>query len=470
MEPLIKPLSLQRSVAAWMARPRPRKSTHSWLHRSALLLLSCSAAWRAVAWVGSPAPSRAYAHRRSPGAGPCAAAPEDTAASTSGTDEKEEIDLETARAAMQAAKLRLEAAKLRMEVEQASPAAISQASSSPAPEPGTAAGTSDASVPSVATLEAELAGNEGATPNDSTSPVEVGAEAMALADSSALRDAANTLLKLRRSAGGDAALEKLVLQGCDALENGMGDVDTVLSNANVDWDAAGISTSEAKQALCGAVDLLTPRGSPQAEVKLQPQPDRAAVLRIMLHDQGPDIYSGYAQVLDLDDQPTTNADGMTDVSIVDPSITQGLTPEIKDAALFSRRLEKIPSEDERTRTRLKRLKEMPLVQQFATAVESNADLAEVANALSPWELRIYNAVREAQLRKRPEEDKQQVSMVSLEFSLAQVIGALVVSIALAYVAAQFAKGALNPQQDGFDNSQVPLYSLSNTRPSSPPRS
>merc|ERR1740121_3595091 len=227
------------------------------------------------------------------------------------------------------------------------------------------------------------------------------------------------------------------------------------------WEAAGLNSAEAQQALCEAFELLAPQGSVSQELKSPTKMDRAAVLNLMVFDQLPDYYASYGELLMLQD--SAGARNEEDKLLVDPSIVEKMTVGEKEAARFAMRLGDLSSEEARTRSRLKRLREEPLMREVSVLVAADAELAELAKALAPWEPQLYGAARRAQLRARPEEDRPQgteIIKLNLELTIFQVIGSLVVTAALAFFSAQAVKQAIFPDKGlSAQAGDMPLYSL-----------
>jgi len=292
----------------------------------------------------------------------------------------------------------------------------------------------------------------------------VGATARAFVESATLRRAARALLALHRGTPDGAALGGLVSKALAALE-GSGTVASCDSVVTGDeamrsaWEAAGLSATEAEQALCEAVKLLAPRGSVTRELKRAGEGDRAAVLQLMVFDQLPDQYGSYADLVMMEDDKSI---GSEDLVMVDQSLTKKLGTKEKEAARFARRLEGLPSDDARARSRLQRLREEPMMKEVAALVAADSELTELAGALAPWELQLYQAARKAQLRARPKEDQPEegTEIIKLEFTIVQLVGSLVVTIALAYFSAQAVKQAVFPNKDlSTQAGDMPLYSL-----------
>uniref|UniRef100_A0A7S4UG38 Uncharacterized protein n=1 Tax=Alexandrium monilatum TaxID=311494 RepID=A0A7S4UG38_9DINO len=413
---------------------------------AALLTLLCSGPWHGPDWLGRRGPplgvARHPAAGRRGGALHRAAAPPDGApeAPLPGPDEPDPL-LDEARAAAEAAKLRLEAAKLRQEAE------LWRARSGGEAPPAAAA-----PVP----MSAPVSASPGAAvaPTSTGAGSEAQADASALVGSPAVRRACGVLLRLQRADGG-RALEDLVLRACSELEAGGGSADAVVGDGGV-WEGAGVDPAEAREALAALAELLALRGSPVTELKTTRQRDRAAVLKVVIYDQLPETSRAYAKMAGMEQEGSE--DGATELTVMDAQLQ--ISEEERKAVRFLRRLELFPSEADRDQERLRRLREMPLAKEALAQAGADPELAELGAAVAPLETRLYGAVRGAQLRARPKEetDEDRVQVVSLEFNLAQALGALVVIIVLAYGSAQLAKGAFQ-QRSGYSPDQMPTYGL-----------
>mmetsp|Transcript_50860 Transcript_50860/g.157470 ORF Transcript_50860/g.157470 Transcript_50860/m.157470 type:complete len:449 (+) Transcript_50860:80-1426(+) len=426
------------------ARARNRRTPT--LVRAALLALSCAAVRSVATWLCPRLPS---AGRTESGSAwhRTAARAEDPQRSegSASADAPSEPDplLEEAKMALETAKLRLEAAKLREETEKlrskAAAATVKVAEQAPAPAAGEMPVVAEATSQDVAQRQVP--------------DVEASTEASALVGSTVLQRAAGVLLRLRRAEG--AAFEALVSRVCEQLE--AGEVEWgALMGADSTWQAAGVEPSEAEEALRALAALLTPRGSPAQEVKTASQRDRKAVLKILLYDQLPEASEQYADLLQLEDGYKDEL--VTELTIMDPTIEE-LSTEVREAVRFTRRLELVP-EAERTGERLRRLYAMPLVSEAASLAQQDASLVELGPAVKPFESRLYAAMRQAQLRARPKEEitDDKLKVVTLDFNILQLLGALVAIAVLAYGAAQVAKGSFGAQS-GIGGSDMPMYSL-----------
>eukprot|EP00931_Biecheleriopsis_adriatica_P068515 TRINITY_DN42457_c0_g1_i1.p1 TRINITY_DN42457_c0_g1~~TRINITY_DN42457_c0_g1_i1.p1 ORF type:complete len:425 (-),score=113.30 TRINITY_DN42457_c0_g1_i1:34-1308(-) len=363
--------------------------------------------------------------------------------------DSEESDLVAqAKAEAEAAKLRLEAEKLRAEVAQSQAAAAS--SSLPSKDVEQAASAAPAA-PSQAAM-----GGQSVAP-----------EALNLVSSTELRGAVTALLRLRRSPGGESKLQALAKRACAVLEEGRsGSLSSVCesllaeSGGEAEWQEAGYSLAEAGAPLTALAELLVPqpKGSLPAAGTA-----KFAANRLITYDQMPDQYKAYGKLLDIEESEgkMPNADGGQDITFMDPGLLTKLGEEERAASRFAGRLELV-SEQEQLRSRLQRLKELPLARQVLQLAADDSELVELGDALKSEELRLYGAIRKAQLRANPVATENEVQVINLEFNLAQLIGGLVVAVALAYFTAQGVKSSLGPAGSGSSfgsGDQVPLYSL-----------
>mmetsp|Transcript_37714 Transcript_37714/g.82863 ORF Transcript_37714/g.82863 Transcript_37714/m.82863 type:complete len:423 (-) Transcript_37714:146-1414(-) len=389
-----------------------------------LATLCCRGIVRSFSWfTGERAPVLSQCHRSSSRSKTCVSASEEgkDAQDTSTADSDL---LDAARAAAEASKLRLEAEKLRSELE-----TNRKVATEVTPTPTTAP-----VAPQVATQ----------TSTGSSS------EASALLNSEVVRRATRVALALRRADGGEQALEELVLSACSALEKG-GDVRQVVGSESQALEKAGVDPEEARQAFEALAELLTPRGNVDNELKRGPQAARAAVLKLMVFDQLPDKYSSYAKLTSVPEQSEER-----EMVFMDPEVS-GIGKEAMEGARFAGRLELIGDDSDRVRERFQRLAKMPLAQEVKSLAAQDAELSELSEALKPWQLRLYNATRTAQLRLRPEKPPD-LQVLTIDFSIEQLIGGFVVFVALIALLCA-AGGAFNPQSSSDYPSQVPLYSL-----------
>jgi len=355
-----------------------------------------------------------------------------------------EVDgtVEEARAAMEAAKLRLEAAKMRME----------------------AAMEEEENVRMKAKAEEELvAATPVATPVESPveAPVEVlessetaaGPDAIALINSTVVQQAAQILVKLRQAEGGTHALEALVLRACSELEAGKNCNWDYLLGDGSEWRAAGVEPAEANETLSNLAALLMPRDSPVKEVQTMSQPsDRRTALRLLIYDQLPETSRELAKLVETreGDAPTAELTFSTDSEFI-------VGDEEREAVHFNQRLELINSEPERQRTRLQRFSNMPLAKEVISTASKDPSLKELAGILDAHALRLYGAVREAQLRARPEEDTETITVIDLSISLEQLLGALFLVVVVAYLCFQGPQTGIEQSTRNVD--QMPIYSL-----------
>eukprot|EP00929_Paragymnodinium_shiwhaense_P099046 TRINITY_DN6060_c0_g6_i1.p2 TRINITY_DN6060_c0_g6~~TRINITY_DN6060_c0_g6_i1.p2 ORF type:complete len:441 (+),score=164.76 TRINITY_DN6060_c0_g6_i1:130-1452(+) len=378
--------------------------------------------------------------------------------------------VEKAKAAAEAAKLNLEAARLKAQLQELQKSTgQSSESSSPPPPPAPAATAPAAAAPAAAApaatpgLESAISEALGVSSSSTLlDSVDASPEARSLVDASAIRQAASRLVELKRS--NKDAFEAFVGRACDAVETGKGDYDGVLGDSGM-WESAGTTKQDAEACFRRAVELLAAKGSASKELGRTSALDRQAVLKMIVYDQLPELYKSYAEVIELKENPNKDMDeagqGMT---VVDPSLLEGMTDEEKQAASFAKRLEMIPSEQERAKARLARFREQPLARDVTALVAASPELAELGEALRPMENRIYTSAHTAQLRELPEQEikEKEITTISLEFNIVQLVGGLVVVIALAFFAAQGAKTALDPAQQGGGYADIE-YSLKSSR-------
>merc|ERR1712046_307664 len=114
------------------------------------------------------------------------------------------------------------------------------------------------------------------------------------------------------------------------------------------------------------------------------------------------------------------------------------------------RLAKV-TEDERLRSRVRRLQELPSVKQLVPSLKEDKEYGDLVKALEPWHGRLYNAAHTALTRRWPLEDGSSGStskptVINIEFNIFQAIGGLLAVIAVIYAISQFATGGFNSQQ------------------------
>jgi len=368
--------------------------------------------------------------------------------------------------AAEAAKLRLEAERLKVELDE-----VRRAS-------GFAAGVAEPEAAPVASRapddDAVTAGGAAAmgSPTPSPSRVVAGEAALALVEDSSVQGAANALLKLLRSADGEASFGYLMNMAVTKLEEAsntdykLEECRKVLGDASLveAWKQAGVDLAEAQDAICGAVDLFIVNGSPTSEVK-SARAARATALRLIIHDQLPDLFKGYARFIKL--QGSVAQRGNEQEFLIDNSLVQNLKPEEKEAADFGARLENLPSEEARARWGLQRFRQMPLMREVSSLVQADPGLSELARAFSPWEVRLYSAARKVQYKALPEEERKksdELEVVEIQLGPPQLLGILVVIAALAFFAASGVKNTFFPERNGdtstrFSQTSMPLYGL-----------
>lgn len=376
------------------------------------------------------------------------AEPVDSASEQSPTGVEVDSTVEAARAAMEAAKLRLEAEKLRME------AAVEEEVRMKAKAEEKFAGTPVA-VPVEALVETPVESPVEA-PAEALGGVETaaaGPDALALVNSPVVQQAAQILVKLRQAEGGSHALEELVLRACSELEVGNScNWDSLLGDEST-WRSAGLKPAEAKETLSKFVALFTPRDSPVNEVKAMSQPsDRRTALRLLIYDQLPETSRELAKLLESreGDAPTAELTFTTDSEFV-------VGDDEREAVHFNQRLELIHSEHERQLAKLQRLRNMPLAKEVISAASIDPSLKELAGILDTHSLRLYGAVRNAQLQARPTSDTEKVTVIDLSIGLEQLLGVLVVVAVVAYLAFQGPQGGTGQSTGNID--QMPIYSL-----------
>lgn len=223
----------------------------------------------------------------------------------------------------------------------------------------------------------------------------------ALVNSPRVRRAADVLLRLARGPNGKEALAALADRTCAALESGSAEQASAdVAEAEANWTAAGVPPAEAKAALGDLRALMDPTSGLPATA-----PDRAALLLALDYDQKPDTCRKYLAILDVADPSEAESQGGMEFSLLDPQAEQlkkelETTPGIRDATRFVKRLELIPSGLEQVRSRLSRLRTMPLVGEAEEIAAKDEDLRELMEAMEPFHLRLYNATRTAQLRTK----------------------------------------------------------------------
>mmetsp|Transcript_99114 Transcript_99114/g.258957 ORF Transcript_99114/g.258957 Transcript_99114/m.258957 type:complete len:465 (-) Transcript_99114:132-1526(-) len=372
--------------------------------------------------------------------------------------------LEEARMAAEAAKLRLEAERLKVELDE-----VRRASGFAArvAEPEAAPVASRAPDDNVVT-----AGGAAALGSPMPSRVVAGEAALALVEDSSVQGAANALLRLLRSADGEASFGYLMnvvvtkLEEASNTDYTLQECRKVLGDASLveAWNQAGVDVAEAQDAICGAVDLFIVRGSPSSELK-SARAARATALRLIIHDQLPDLFKGYARFIKLQGSVAQRRNEQE--FLIDNSLVQNLKPEEKEAADFGARLENLPSEEARARSGLERFRQMPLMREVSSLLQADPGLSELARAFSPWEVRLYSAAHKVQYKALPEEERKksdELEVVEIQLGPPQLLGILVVIAALAFFAASGVKNTFFPERNGdtstrFSQTRMPLYGL-----------
>jgi len=338
------------------------------------------------------------------------------------------------------AKLRKEAERLRLEAEALRAATQAKAALNKLKE-GLQAEETEASSGSVAQTESKVVASESAPASLSQQLVNEASStaATALLSSAKLRNAMQALLQYKEQPGGAVLLTALAERACSSLQTGEGSLDSVLGEdgwSSVEDSDGGILA--AKEVTQEVLKFLSPGPDAEKEAKGACSAERRAVLDLIIYDELPDLYAVYGQFLEIEQDQGRKDQYSQEVTLLDPSLTNGLSKEQKEAALFSRRLEKVPSDTQRVQDRLTRLKEYPLAQALAQQVQEDPEWRELVDVLKPMELQIYNATRTAQLRERSPGEYQlgEVGVINLEFTLAEALGAIVVGLAALYIFVQ----------------------------------
>mmetsp|Transcript_64034 Transcript_64034/g.118976 ORF Transcript_64034/g.118976 Transcript_64034/m.118976 type:complete len:422 (-) Transcript_64034:8-1273(-) len=286
---------------------------------------------------------------------------------------------------------------------------------------------------------------------------EAAEEAAVLLASPTVLQSMRALLQYKRQEGGEELLKKLVERACGVLNSGTGSYAEVLGDASA-WPEGSSSVQTLAEDL---VALLSagPEISKEAE-EGKCSPERRAVLDLIIYDQLPDAYAAYGQYLELEEEQSKRDQYAQEVTLLDPSLTRGMSEEQKVAAKFARRLEKVPSATQQVRDRLRRLQAVPVVQQMQLLAAEDNEWSELLSILAPMDLQIYNATRTAQLRTRSLSKYQmgEVSVVSLEFTLPQLLGGVAAVLAAVYIIAQAIDSAVPQARE----QSLPVYQSSRT--------
>lgn len=200
------------------------------------------------------------------------------------------------------------------------------------------------------------------------------------------------------------------------------------------WARAGVGEDEAASALSGVRELFDPSS------RLDPNsPERDAILKIIEYDLLPDVCSETRKTLGMAGESERPEDNAIELDLVDPRIKRAREelvskPGYQDALRFSKRLELIPSDDQRVRARFDRLQELPLVREVSSRVSQDESYRELASAMEPCYLQLYSAARTALLRAdkkaKANDPNPSASGVTIEFNLFQLIGAILVVVVL----------------------------------------
>lgn len=195
-------------------------------------------------------------------------------------------------------------------------------------------------------------------------------------------------------------------------------------------------------------------------------PDKAAVGDLLLFDLLPDQCEALVPLLDPDAAEGVDKVLAEEVLKEQPEIRQAMQdPEIREATRFAHRLAMLTTEEARCRLRMQRLSESQVARKALVLAQEDEELRRAVALFEPVSGRLYEAGRKVQDEKMARFQKvPQVPEVVMSVALNgfQILGGLLVTATLGFIAAQIAKSAIKD----VNENDLPMYSLQ-TDPAAP---
>lgn len=204
------------------------------------------------------------------------------------------------------------------------------------------------------------------------------------------------------------------------------------------------------------VEMVPVRDAAAGDSLVVCDPDRAAIGEVISYDALPDQCESLAPLLKPDASEGFSEDFVDDLLEETPELREAWDdPEVREATRFAERLKMLPSPEDITRARLQRLSMQQVVRRVLVLARDDEELRTAMAVLEPYTDRLYDAAHRGQRDQFVAFQKVPLLPQMVSLTVLQAFGFLLVTAALAFIAAQIAKSSLRD----LGERDLPVYSL-----------